>query len=521
MSSMVISNAALTVNAGAGSTLTVTNLSLSNNAVLNLGYNFSGGNPSVPALAVTNLALQGTTTINIIGPGAATTQFPLISYAGAALPNLNNFVLSELPPGATAHLVNDTANQSIDLAVTGETPSTWITLSTSDAFGSSSFNTAGNWANSSVPIAMDGYDTGPYTLRSPADTNAYTFGGLTLSVEPSGRFLMKGVGNQSLTVNNLILDGGVMDFANLNSDNFVETLGGSITLQPFVTSFMGALGGGNTWETLIITAPIGGGGGLQIGGSAVNLGQDVGTVVLDATNTYSGATTVASGMLLVNGSTAGSQITVATNSALGGTGTINGQVTVQAGGQLAPGIPSRGAFAAAIGTLTVSNTVTLSGTAVMKINPTGTPSSDRLVASSLVVNPGASLIVNNIGSTNLTGGDTFALFSTPVSGFATISLPALPGTNVFWSNQLATNGTIAVLYTINPNPTNITASVSGGNLALSWPADHTGWTMQVQTNAPHTGLGTNWIDVPNSSLTNALSVPINTGYGSVFYRLRF
>lgn len=68
--------------------------------------------------------------------------------------------------------------------------------------------------------------------------------------------------------------------------------------------------------------------------------------------------------------------------------------------------------------------------------------------------------------------------------------------------------------------TNITVSVSGGNLLLSWPADHTGWTLQVQTNSLSGGLGTNWVDVPGSTLTNAVSIPISTANGAVFYRLK-
>jgi autotransporter-associated beta strand protein len=69
------------------------------------------------------------------------------------------------------------------------------------------------------------------------------------------------------------------------------------------------------------------------------------------------------------------------------------------------------------------------------------------------------------------------------------------------------------------NPTNITATVSGGNLVLSWPADHTGWRLQAQTNSLATGLGTNWVDVPNSTGVNAVTNAINPINGAVFYRL--
>jgi hypothetical protein len=169
----------------------------------------------------------------------------------------------------------------------------------------------------------------------------------------------------------------------------------------------------------------------------------------------------------------------------------------------------------------VNNTVTLSGAASLRINRALAPNSDSLAAPAIVVNPGATLSVNNLGSTNLAAGDSFKLFGSPVSGFATITLPALPGTNVVWTNELALNGTIAVLssVTLNPNPTNITYSVRAGTLSLSWPADHTGWILQVQTNALGLGLGTNWVDVPGSAGANTFAAPISSANGSVFYRL--
>jgi len=67
------------------------------------------------------------------------------------------------------------------------------------------------------------------------------------------------------------------------------------------------------------------------------------------------------------------------------------------------------------------------------------------------------------------------------------------------------------------NPTNITASASSNTLTVSWPADHIGWTLQVQTN----GLGSGqWFDLPGSDVVNAVVLPINPATPSVFYRLR-
>ena len=207
---------------------------------------------------------------------------------------------------------------------------------------------------------------------------------------------------------------------------------------------------------------------------------------------------------------------------MGGYGTIGGPVTVQTGGTLAPGIPSRGALTAAIGTLTSGNAA-VNGTELMKIDRAAAPTSDKLVAPGIVVNPGATLTVNNIGSTSFAAGDTFVLFSTPVSGtFDTINLPTLSDTSLVWTNQLAVNGTIAVVSTTGGNTSNpvLTSSVSDGNLNLAWPSDQTGWTLQVQTNSLASGLSANWVDVPGSTATNSVSIPISTTDGSVFYRLK-
>jgi hypothetical protein len=81
--------------------------------------------------------------------------------------------------------------------------------------------------------------------------------------------------------------------------------------------------------------------------------------------------------------------------------------------------------------------------------------------------------------------------------------------------RLATTGSA-----VNTSPTTLTFSVSGGLLTLSWPSDHTGWTLQAQTNNP-AGINTNWVSVPGSTLTNQVVYPLNGTDGSVFYRLRY
>ncbi len=62
-------------------------------------------------------------------------------------------------------------------------------------------------------------------------------------------------------------------------------------------------------------------------------------------------------------------------------------------------------------------------------------------------------------------------------------------------------------------------TVSANIIQLSWPQDHTGWELQMQTNPPNFGLGTNWITIAGSGASNALSMPVNADSGNAFYRL--
>jgi len=68
-------------------------------------------------------------------------------------------------------------------------------------------------------------------------------------------------------------------------------------------------------------------------------------------------------------------------------------------------------------------------------------------------------------------------------------------------------------------PTNIVWQTSGSQLRLSWPQDHLGWRLLMQTNGLSNGLGTNWFTVPNSTNVWQTNLLINPAVGSVFLRL--
>lgn len=71
--------------------------------------------------------------------------------------------------------------------------------------------------------------------------------------------------------------------------------------------------------------------------------------------------------------------------------------------------------------------------------------------------------------------------------------------------------------TVSQVSTNISITLDSKDLVLLWPADHTGWQLQMQTN----GLGSNWVNVPNSTTTNIVTLPVDLYGPSVFFRLLF
>src|SRR6185295_16197817 len=92
---------------------------------------------------------------------------------------------------------------------------------------------------------------------------------------------------------------------------------------------------------------------------------------------------------------------------------------------------------------------------------------------------GGTLLVTNL-SGSLAGGDRFQLFdaSSTAAYFAATNLPLLnPGQT--WNF----NSAAGILSVVATNSTNIGWTLNGMSLTLSWPVDHIGWRLLVQTNS--------------------------------------
>jgi fibronectin-binding autotransporter adhesin len=264
-----------------------------------------------------------------------------------------------------------------------------------------------------------------------------------------------------------------------------------------------------------------------------------GTLVLaNAAETYTGNTYIDGGSLALMGTatiattpmiflggnildasaSSGATFTLAGGQALVNGGFVLGALVADAGSTINPG------GAANTATLNDDTSFTLNGSVLMNLNRNNSLHlSDKLAAPGFA-GSGATLTVTNVGP-DLETGDTFHLFSTNVTAFTTVNLPAKSASGAVsytWQNNIAVDGSIKVLSGApNLTPTNLVASVNSGQLTLSWPANHIGWTLQVQTNTIAVGLSTNWTDVPGSTTVDSITVPVGTTNGAVFYRLTY
>ena len=237
-----------------------------------------------------------------------------------------------------------------------------------------------------------------------------------------------------------------------------------------------------------------------------------GTLILMATSTYTNTTMIRGGTLLANGSLAGSPVTVANTATLGGNGVIGGPVVVQSGGTLSPGT--------SVGTLAVDHSVALQPGSMTRMKISREPlTNDRLhVTGALIC--GGLLMVTNLAGT-LEAGDAFTLFEAGVfqDAFAAIQLPPLNAGLAWDTNRIVSDGTLRVVSTASRVPTSLANRVEGNVLTLSWPAEHLGWRLEVQTNPAGVGLSTNWVEVTGSTVTNRMSFPFDVIAPSVFYRM--
>jgi autotransporter-associated beta strand protein len=181
--------------------------------------------------------------------------------------------------------------------------------------------------------------------------------------------------------------------------------------------------------------------------------QGNGTMTMNGTASYTGNTVIQSGTLAGNGSFAG-------------------LVQIYAAATLSPGT--------GIGTMTLTSNLFLnvSSTTYMEVNAANS-TCDRVQGLFKVTYQGTLEVTNLAGE--FTNGQTFQLFSAAnvaANNFAATNLPALTS-GLMW-NWNPSSGTLSVVPAMATTPTNISFTVSGSTLSLTWPGSHLGLAGAVQ-----------------------------------------
>lgn len=128
--------------------------------------------------------------------------------------------------------------------------------------------------------------------------------------------------------------------------------------------------------------------------------------------------------------------------------------------------------------------------------------------------------VINVTNANGFGPGSYTVFSYTGTLSGNAVLGSAP-TNFNYAINTNTLGLVKVTVT-QPGPSLSPFSMAfqtvGTNLQLSWPADHTGFLLEMQTNNL---AGTNWVIVPGANLTNQMLLPIFPGNNNAFFRLAY
>lgn len=456
------------------------------------GNTYSGGT------VISNATVTLTASASIANPvGLGTGPITLLSNAvlsavgaqpqnnGPTWTSLNNTI--NIPSGQTA-TINGVQRGTMMGNITGAGTLNFVTAYVRGQIG-------GNWSGFTGQIIWSGNTSGGQLGFTGAATNGF------------GHVLCTNAGNGGVTFYNTVGGTPTIPFGELADD-------GSTTIESTTSGNANgaaanfAIGGLNT-STTFSGNIIDNVGIIKIGTGTLTLGS--------ALLTYTGPTAVSNGVLVLAASIppstrfaiqspgildVSSQGTLTVGAAavqtIMGNGTLNGSLAVSSLGVVQPG------FTGAIGTLTVTNDVNLSGTNFMELNNTNAVggTNDQIAAQTMTL--GGTLIVTNLGA-RLHVGDTFQLFKTTgaLSGaFTTVLLPTndASGATYTWTDNTAVNGSITVatvtasgpvLPTVRPAITGFSL-LSGTNIVLNGTNAQNGATYYLLTSTNAAAPAAQW-----------------------------
>ena len=513
---------------------------------------------------------------SIAGVGSYPVTVPLISYNSVTAQVFNKMAIIPPPGTFIKSVVDNTANQTIDVTFTDEPPIVVVWRGyTNNVWDVSTKNwvtqsggVVTNFSEGFSVVFDDTVGAGPTAIDIPGavtpgqvassfgivvSNQNYTFnaGGTVL-----GASTLKKAGTGNLTINAAFSPGVTLTSGALAGTGTV----GPTTLESgtTMTAFTGTINGGLIADgaTVTVAGPVNGGLGL-VSGSLVNSNTISGTVSIATGTTLDnrpGALmnvnlpyTVATNATLINNGVINHIGTINGNQGLNVDGTLKGvgtiyqlggtqlssdvRVTVRAGGNLMIG-NTVGEITNM--TIAVRLDVNAGSHTVIDVDNTGTPVNDKIILSA---NPNGFGKVNfgvgnNLGGTiviNRTAGPAFGLgtvinmfdqtSNTPdnqnqaVPGF----IPS-PGAGLVWdTSQILTNLTLVV--TNQPALTNV---FDGTNYVFTWPESLRGWRLERQNTTLAVGIeannSTNWVTVASSLGGTNLYYPDTNNLSEFYFR---
>ncbi|MFM7072990.1 MAG: autotransporter-associated beta strand repeat-containing protein [Planctomycetota bacterium] len=410
-----LANLSATINASVSATASLS-LSLGTGVFTQVGSATLGSNDLAVTAGDVDLrgTLSGSGTV-VLSPSPATASIGVGGASGSF--NINDAELALFADGFSGLHIGDPVNGSGTVAVDSS-----LFLDSVTVIGGTVSATQISAAGSSVTLRartgaiLDRGDAGTdivassVTLIASGDIGAsgdsMSVSTSTLATDTSSangsQFIDLSGGEPTATVNsgtgNLRMSNGTLRLAGgaaVNSQATLVVATGSLVDIAAVASVLAQLvvDGGNvtgTTGTLTSVAAVdfrSGTVAARLAGSAGLTKSTTGTATLSGANSYTGATSVNAGSLLVNGSTAAaSTVTVASGATLGGSGSVGGSVSVNAGGTLSPGNSP--------GTLTSGSVTFASGSTYrVEVNGPNAGEFDRLNVTGTVALGGATLSV--------------------------------------------------------------------------------------------------------------------------------
>jgi autotransporter-associated beta strand protein len=295
--------------------------------------------------------------------------------------------------------------------------------------------------------------------------------------------------------------------------------------------------------TLKISGPITNG---TIPDLYISADGNTGTVIVSGANTYSGQSAIIRGTLKLganNSLPVGSLLNVHSASGVSDRAVFdlagyNQQVAgVVRGNTSGPALVTNSS--PTLATLTVSNTLGYAFDSLIGGNlsfvKTGSGSQTNSAANTYTGNTTVNAGTLVIAQATLNTNSTVSIATNAVLrlNFSTTNLVAalvLNGINqpagvynsVNAASYIAGTGSLQVPSLVVPPPstgTNITYTVSAGQITLTWPSNYTGWYLQSQTNGLNAGLSNNWVTVSGSQNTNQVTLPVAGTNPAVFFRM--